>query len=194
MMVVCVCLALLIGGSYALFSDSVDVNNHLKAGNLKVGLERVSYQTSTIGSDGNWIDGTADTSVVDLTSDSQALFATENAVPGSWYEAKIKVTNKGNVAFDYGMRMLWNTNGEATAEQQELAGQIRMTITYGANNTSVSFMLDESSDVELGRLLSGASEIFTVRAELTDAANNNAVQDISLDFDLQVYATQVVQG
>ena len=44
--IACLCLVLIIGGTYALFSDSVTVNNHLAAGKLKVGLKMVGYQSA----------------------------------------------------------------------------------------------------------------------------------------------------
>ena len=46
-----VCTVLIVGGTFALFTDSVMVNNHLSAGNLEVGLYRTSYREYVLGTD-----------------------------------------------------------------------------------------------------------------------------------------------
>lgn len=193
MLVVCLCLALVVGGTYALFSDSVNVKNHLSAGSLKVGLNLLSYETCTLDDDGMM--KTTKTTMdppVDLVKDGSKLFQMTKAVPGSWYKAELEIYNKGDVAFDYRVRMLWNTDGQAAPEQEKLAGQIQITIT-DATGKETAFMLDEASDVKLGRMTAKSeATTFTVKAEFVDTDNNNDVQEISLEFDLQVYAEQAV--
>lgn len=190
MMVVCLCLALLVCATYALFSDLVTVNNHLQAGSLKLGLERVSYQTCTLADNGLLETSEEDTTVVDLTADASSLFEIEEAAPFSWYEADIRVSNNGNVAFDYGVRMLWNSDGSATESQKELASQITITVTYGGEQVA-QFPLNAGWDVNLGAILAGGdAQVFTLRAAFADDVDNNLVQQISLEFDMQVFAVQ----
>ncbi|MGN1099501.1 MAG: TasA family protein [Christensenellales bacterium] len=189
MIVVCLSLTLVIGGTYALFSDQVTVNNHLAAGSLDVGLQRISYQACEIGSNGMLSTGTANTTTVDLTADNSSLFSVDKAVPGSWYQADIRVSNNGDVAFDYGVRILWDS-ASATPAQTTLAGQIRITVSVGSTQMA-QFVLTDLEDVDLGSILAdGAAQVFTVKAEFVNSEENNAAQQSSLDFDLQVYAVQ----
>ena len=189
MVTACLCLALIVGATYALFSDTFTVNNHLQAGKLEVGLERIGYTTCTLGDDGTLTES-EDPSVVDLIDDGSTLFQMDTIVPGSWYEAELRVSNNGDVAFDYGIRVLWNENADATALQLALAGQIQITVTQG-DTQKAQFMLDEAEDVDLSAIMAGAAaQTFTVKAEFVDSESNNEAQDAALDFDLQVYATQ----
>ena len=51
--VIMLCAAMIVGGTYALFSDSVEVTNHLVAGTLKVKLERIDLEQWRLDEDGN---------------------------------------------------------------------------------------------------------------------------------------------
>ena len=197
MVTVCLCLALIVGATYALFSDTFTVNNHLKAGKLEVGLERIGYTTCTLGDDGTLIES-EDPAVVDLVEDSGVLFQMDTIVPGCWYEAELRVSNNGDVAFDYGVRVLWNET-DASEKQLALANQIQITVTQGSKQ--VQFMLDDAEDVDFDEPVlakseadSDTSQTFTVRAEFVDdTANNEAQGAEKFEFDLQVYATQITQ-
>ena len=199
MVTACLCLALIVGATYALFSDMFTVNNHLKAGKLEVGLERIGYTACTLGDDGTLTES-EDPSVVDLVDDGSTLFQMDTIVPGSWYEAKLRVRNNGDVAFDYGVRVLWNENADANEKQLALASQIQITVTQG-DTQKAQFMLDEAVDVDFAEPVlaeseadSDTSQTFTVRAEFVDdTANNEAQGAEKFEFDLQVYATQITQ-
>ncbi len=196
MVMVCLCLALLIGGTYALFSDQETVNSYLKAGKLDAVLYRVEYQDCTLGENGMLVTSERNTDRIDLTNASSKdimLFDIEKAVPQSWYEACLEVSNAGNVAFDYGVRMLWNVDGQATDAQKELASQIQITISGEDGTELAEFALSAGRDVDLGTILvGGAAQEFTVRAEFLNDPDNNIVQDVALEFALQVYAIQKV--
>lgn len=191
---VCISAALIVGGTYALFSDQVIINNHLQSGSLEIGLERVGYQICTLEDDGTLGTSANDTTVVDLTKDASTLFHIDKAVPGSWCQAEIKVTRMGDVAIDYGVRFIWNEENDATAEQKIFAQQLRITVTQ-AGTEKAQFVLSEAVDVGLGSILvddGQQSQNFTVKVEFVDSDKNYIVQAISLDFDLQVYATQKI--
>lgn len=192
-LVICLSLVLVAGGTYALFSDQVTVNNHLSAGELRVGLERVGYQECVVGDDGLLVESEKDTQVIDLVQNSDPLFDVVDAVPLSWYEAELRVSNLGDVAFDYGVRVLWNADGTASAEEQELASQIAVTVLAG-HESLAQFTLDASAgkDVAIGSVAVGAdtAQTFTVRAEFLDTDDNNSVMNTDLTFDIQVYAVQ----
>lgn len=208
------CVVLLIGGTYALFTGNVEVNNHLSAGNLKVGLTRVSYKEHNLDERGVLTDKIDDT-VIDLTQDGKEIFTVDKAVPTSWYEATIEVSNLGSAAFDYGMRILW-TDMQVDDEKYDetlhkndeiLAAQIQITVTSSKiadadadgqdeNGTNyVQFMLDKcadpENDISLGYLLKNeGTNSFTVKAEFLNNEVNNAAMLASLTFDVQVFATQ----
>ena len=199
-MTACLCLVLIIGGTYALFSDSVTVNSHLAAGRLKVGLDMVGYQECVLGNDGTLVVGDYEEKNIDLTStttDDITIFNAEKVVPGCWYEATLELSNSGDVAFDYGIRMLWDGEN-ATESQKALAEQMQITVTEGDTQLA-EFMLSEyetagssqNGDILLGYMLKGdAAKTIVVRAEFIDDENNNVAQLSSVSFDLQIYATQ----
>ena len=184
-------VALVVGGTFALFSDQATVNNHLAAGELKVGLFRTSYTQYVLGTDGRMTETTDATTRVDLRTDNAKLFVAEKAVPTSYYSATIEVSNLGNVAFDYGARVVWTDDTE-NDEDQIIAEQIRITVTVGTTQKA-QFTLAEctGNDVALGSILAGhAAQSFVVKAEFLNDESNNEAMTATVDFDLQVYATQ----
>lgn len=185
-------VTLIVGASFALFSDSVTVNNHLAAGSLKVGLFRISYSEHVLGDGGLMTDHT-DSEKVDLTADESKLFNVEKAVPTSYYSATLEVSNLGDVAFDYGVRILWDTDS-ASDEEKLFARQITITVRDADGTAVKEFALADcaSNEISLGFLESAATRKFTVQAEFEDREDNDAVQLITIDFDLQLYATQKV--
>lgn len=184
-----------VGASYALFTDQVTVNNHLSAGSLDVGLYRVEYKENVLVADGTMAESTPDTTRVDLTQNADKLFVIDDLfVPTSWYETTVEVSNLGDVAFDYGVRILW-TDDTANDKDQIIAEQIQITISVG--DTKEQFYLCDCADydVVLGSMLKGdAAEQFTVKAEFVNRDDNNAAMQAEIDFDLQVYATQKTNG
>ncbi len=195
----CICMVLVVGGTFALFTDEATVNNHLQAGNLKVGLYRTAYTEKVLVAEGyldekfvqsqdNVING----SDINLTDeDEEWLFSVNNAVPQSYYKADLDVVNNGSVAFNYGMQIMLKS-GDTT----DLVDQIQITVTYGDSQVK-SFVLSDCANnkVDLGVLTTGQSGRFTVKAEFIDdtAVNNNAMNE-TVEFFVQVYATQRVSA
>ncbi len=206
MLTLCICTLLVVGGTFALFTDSVTVNNHLSAGNLDVGLYRTSYKECVLDTDGLMAESAENTDRVNLATNGSVLFNVTNAAPTSWYQATMEVSNLGSTAFDYGVRILWDANDDETDNDEAFASQIRITITSEKIKRTVTdengnpvevnyvtFMLDEckDNDVSLGYLLKNAGvETFTVKAEFINSGSNNSAKLATLDFDVQVYATQ----
>ena len=185
-----------VGASYALFTDQVTVNNHLSAGSLDVGLYRVEYKENVLVADGTMAESTPDTTRVDLTQNADKLFVIDDLfVPTSWYETTVEVSNSGDVAFDYGVRILWKDD-PANDKDQIIAGQIQITISVGDTQKEQFYLCDCAKyDVVLGSMLKGdAAEQFTVKAEFVNRDDNNAAMQAEIEFDLQVYATQKTNG
>ncbi len=204
------CVALIVGGTWALFTDEVKVNNHLSAGNLEVGLKRVDYTEYVLDGTTGLMTTKVDDEDIDLTVNNNEIFTVEKAVPTSWYEATIEVSNLGSAAFDYGMRILWTNENTATEKDLAFASQMQITVTSSKiadadrdgqdeNGTNyVQFMLDEcadpGNDISLGYLLKNeGANSFTVKAEFVNSDVkdvNNAAMLASLTFDVQVFAPQ----
>ena len=185
-----------VGASYALFTDQVTVNNHLSAGSLDVGLYRVEYKENVLVADGTMAESTPDTTRVDLTQNADKLFVIDDLfVPTSWYETTVEVSNSGDVAFDYGVRILWKDD-PANDKDQIIAEQIQITISVGDTQKEQFYLCDCADyDVVLGSMLKGdAAEQFTVKAEFVNCDDNNAAMQAEIEFDLQVYATQKTNG
>ncbi len=196
----CVSTMLIVGATFALFTGEVTVNNHLSAGNLEVGLLCTSYKYSAINEKG-FLEESGETldEAVDLTKENSAIFTVVDAVPTSWYKAEIEVSNIGTTAFDYGMRIIWNANDNQEDNDVDLADQILITVESTKLPEPVSFKLSEAKDhdIKLGYLIRGAkgddAEKFTVTAEfVNDDDINNSAMLATLEFDVQVYATQRV--
>ncbi len=209
----CLCTLVVVGGTYALFTDTVSVNYHLSAGNLKVGLDRTAFTKYVVDEKTGLMTTVVDTGEpVDLTQDANKLFVIDKAVPTSWYEAELTVTNDGTTAFDYGMRIIWNNDNDVVGKDLLLAEQIMITVTSekiadsaatGKNSEGVnyiSFKLSESKgkDISFGYFLKDSSaQTFTVKAEfINNTAENNKInvgageEKPAVTFDVQVFATQ----
>jgi len=75
-----VCLSLIIVGTYALFSQTVNIENHLQAGTLKVKLERTDLIWVELNVDG-YLEENQDSTVKDFTSPtSENIFGIEDGV------------------------------------------------------------------------------------------------------------------
>lgn len=197
--------AAIAGGTYALFTDSAKVTNHLQAGTLKVGLVMTEYTDYLYDSAQDKMGKVTNTDDVDLVTSDKAVFSIEDFAPTYYREATIEITNNGTVAFDYSLSIVYNgeTSAEAIAAQSDettsedtLAAQIQITVTYGTSS-STTFLLSEAntkgSGISLGYLESAEdSATFKVKAEFLnlDNAENNKAQGRKVEFDIQVTATQ----
>ena len=198
LVVICLFASLSIYGTYALFTQTVTVNNHIVSGNLDVGLNRISYQEHVIDeTTGKMVDKELNTEVIDLKQDGSALFDIKDAVPTSFYEATIQIINNGSVAIDYSAEIIFDQNS-LTEQEKELANQIEIIISNETVSKTFKLIDCASNKVDLDTLLKDNdpltldAQTFKVRATFIDDLNNNKAQSISVKFDLKVSAIQNV--
>ena len=202
--VILLCMSIIVGMTYALFTDSVSVNNHLKAGNLDITLTRTNLEYSVLNEDG-------ELAVTEVTDDYNFTASTnENVfgidakdiriVPGSYFDADMEIANNGNVAFTYsvGISLIGNSNA--------LAEQLQVTVTHpdGTITTKKLSELAGGLSISTGKMkVTDATQSFSVKIDFIDdvVANanlangetpmdNDLAQTQSAVFDLVVTAVQ----
>ena len=201
---VLLCLCIIVGATYALFTDSVTVHNHLQAGDLDLRFERTNLEYAVLKTDGT-IEVVKETGVVDFT-DTSIDFTNTNIfginderviVPTSFVKADLRIANDGNVAFDYKVFLLLK-DGIST----DLAKQLLVTVSSGNNVLVSKKPLSEMATGEGYVILSGSTVkttsevVFTVHIEFADDVVDNTIddndlaQDQAVAFDLSVSAVQ----
>ena len=187
--VILLCLTVIVGMTFTLFTDNEIVNNHLRAGDLDITLVRTKL-VSTYLTERGYLDTATDDRVKDFTnSTNENVFAANGAliVPKSKYAAEMQISNNGDVAFGYWVEIVYTGLADI-----ELAEQISVTV-----NTADSKLLNEGLTVGSGSdpiavLAVGEASKFTVTVEFLDLDNsvNNMAQGDSVTFDLIVHAVQ----
>ena len=205
--VIVLCMVVVVGMTYALFTDTQKVQNHLKAGDLRITLKRTELTKTTLNENGYLVTpDVPDKTVVDFTNPTDKnVFGlntdgngevTEKIVPGSKFVAKMEIQNNSDVAFGYWIEIICTdkTRGEDLAKQ--------LKITVDAKDSYIADGLTVGSDKAYIEVLDkGASGTFTVTVEFEDkgytfengvlSSANDIAQSEDLKFDLVVYAVQV---
>ncbi|MBQ8322832.1 MAG: hypothetical protein IJX91_02580 [Clostridia bacterium] len=196
---------MLVGGSYALFTDEVNEGVHLQAGTLDAGLKRTSLTTYTLDPTTGKTLKTEKTNEVDFTNSTENVFgltADTKIVPGNTFEATMKLENVDAVAFDYWISIeLAEKDANGTAIDygtlhldDQLAVTVYVSDEYkieGRRLGNGSFTLGSAEDT-IGTIEKDGSQTFTVKVEflsLGDGENNSSMGE-TIDFDLVVYAVQ----
>lgn len=203
------CMALLVGGTYALFSDTVELPTHLQAGTLKVKLIRTELKQRKVNEDG--IVQTVEDATFGVPKDFThatkdnvfGLQENELVAPTSTYSATMRVVNDGgNIAFDYGVYIINFATEDETGEN--LAEQIKVTVKQGDKEETK--FLSEFDGAENYRIANGrvlvtdgidAQDEFTVTVEFVNYPggtlfNNDYAQGKKVTFDLLVVAFQAI--
>lgn len=202
--VILLCMTIIVGMTWALFTDTVVVENHLQAGDLNITLERTKLETYSIDSTTGYLTSTTDDTLVDFSNPTGKnvfdLTTGSKIVPCSSYTATMKISNNtatSDVAYDYWIEIKLNVDG-LTAEEIEalkLDEQLKITVSSEELAEPQSKLLSEgltvgSSSAPIGTLTLGDSDDFAVTMEFVDGANNNAAKTQKLTFDLVVHAVQ----
>ena len=197
--VILLCMTIIVGMTWALFTDTQKVNNHLQAGDLSITLKRTELTKTTLNAQGKLVTSAPDTTTKNFSNPTDenvfGIVEGEKIVPGTKYVAKMQVENHSDVAFGYWIEIVCTdkTNGA------DLAKQLKVTVNTGSDaSASVNDGLTVgSSSNYVGELIIGATAEFTVTVEFLDSFvaennidHNDLAQGESLSFDLVVHAVQ----
>ena len=197
--VILLCMTIIVGMTWALFTDTQKVNNHLQAGDLSITLKRTELTKTTLNAEGKLVTSAPDTTTKNFSNPTDenvfGIVDGEKIVPGTKYQASMQVENNSDVAFGYWIEIVCTdkTNGA------DLAKQLKVTVNTGSDaSASVNDGLTVgSSSNYVGELIIGATAEFTVTVEFLDSFvaennidHNDLAQGESLSFDLVVHAVQ----
>ncbi len=192
----------LTGATYALFTSTAKVSNHLQAGNLNISLLRTGLTKKTLNASG-MLEEKSDSTVTDFSgTESANIFGLEDReliVPMSSFSANLRIMNgkksgdsyiPSSVAFDYSVSIVIDE-----ASSSDLTSQLTVTVKQG-DTTSSKHLSEYSSDSILTGSMKKTDEYsdFTITLSFDDldASINNKAQDASASFDLCVTAVQKV--
>lgn len=190
----CVCFAMLIGSTYAWFTDSASTGvNKIQSGNLDVKL--LMYDTT-------------ENDYVDISNDTTPIFGSDNSTvvgpnnsdtlwePGKTQVAYLAIKNAGNLDLKYKVD-LSVTN---PSDGKNLYQVMRYAITPNATNGGVtSWNPAEGKQVTVGNQLvsdadvslkKGETHYFALSVHMEESAGN-IYKDGKVEFDLTVYAAQL---
>ena len=163
-MAMVLCLAMLVGATFAWFTDTASTNvNKIQAGNLDVVLEMQN-------ADGKWV--SAEGKTLDFVKAADAKGEAILWEPGCTYTLpELRVVNNGNLALKY-MIKITGIKGDA-----KLNEAIEWTI----------------GDVAMGaeqHLKAGESNTFTIKGHMKESAGNEYMDLTISGISITVYATQ----
>ena len=136
------CMAIVVGMTWALFTDTQTVSNHLKAGDLQITLKRTELTKTTLNDKGYLVTQPTDKNSVNFTNPTDKnIFGiitengkvTEKIVPGSKFVATMQIENNSDVAFKYWARI--NCKDEDVAKK--LAEQLIIIVYTDKNGDGV---------------------------------------------------------
>lgn len=186
------CTATIVGGTYALWSDTVTTTNHLAAGELKVTLTRTGLEKRMLNSDGV-MEVSTDTNSVEIANDNNffGIEPDELIAPTASYAAKLKLKNSGSVAVNYSVNITLDDRSDS-----DLASQLKVYIGTIDDQGNVTYdngkTLANLQGVRTGSLNVNANVEFWVKVEFVDDDANNDAQSKQAWFDLIVVANQKV--
>ena len=163
-MAMVLCLAMLVGATFAWFTDTASTNvNKIQAGNLDVALEMQN-------ADGKWV--SAEGKTLDFVKAADAKGEAILWEPGCTYELPaLRIRNNGNLALKYKVAIT-GINGSAKL------------------NTVIDWTI---GDVAMGaeqHLAAGESNAFTIKGHMWESAGNEYMNESIDGIAITVVATQ----
>lgn len=211
--VILLCMTIIVGMTWALFTDTQTVSNHLQAGDLVITLKRTELTKTTLNTSGKLVTSATDKNPKNFSNPTDenvfGIVEGEKLVPGTKYVAKMQIENHSDIAFGYWVKI--DCKDEDVAKT--LAKQLKIIVYTDKNgdgmidtqnegdDSTVATGLEVGSDKDyIGTLEIGKAESFIVSVEFTDTgytyvdgvltSTNDGAQTQSVDFDLVVYAIQ----
>lgn len=192
-MMILFCTALVVGSTVALWSDSVRVENHLTAGTLNVKLERIGLTKTSLDDETGYLTVVEDAQTVDLTDTDTSnanvfgIGENEKVVPGAYYDAKLRLTNDGDVSFSYDVIIKLTSASNALAEQLKVFvdGTDKGYLSAFTGNDGVAIISTQTMAKNDG------AKVFYVKIAFDDLDENNAAQNEQASFDLLINAVQL---
>ena len=207
MVAIVLCALLLVTGTYALFTDSVSVKNHLQAGTMKLQLWRVGLENTMLNENGVLETQTPNTTPVNFTETTNenvfGLVDGDTIVPETVLKATMELRNTNTVAFTYYIEIVPTKVDEQTESDPTFWSQLTVSVTangqvYDQFDTTDGVLRVGSETVGVNTVFAGTeanptTEQFTITVKFNDAgAANNDAQGKKVAFDLIVYAVQAV--
>ena len=201
---------LFVAGTYALFTDTITVTNHLQAGTLEATLTRVTLTGNVIDGNGFLVDYEGDENVDFSDPSEENMFDLDNTnyiVPGMYRTAEMKLSNQSTVAFAYWIEIV--LTDPTLAEDIALSEQLEVTVTTANDEVGVDKKPIENAGtnkIELGTqaapigiVTTGGSQNFTVTVTFKDYGTaednvNNNAKEANISFDMIVHAVQVTKA
>ena len=121
-------LALFAVGTYALFSDQVDLRNHLYAGTLDITLTRTNLKSTVLDNETGKLAHKEDPIDKDFTAPNEYnvfdIGENDLIVPQAGYTAEMKISNNSDVTFGYWLQIIYDDDYDLA-----LADQMLVTVT-----------------------------------------------------------------
>ncbi len=200
------CIGIVTAGTLAIFTDTMVVENHLEAGTLDVTLERIQLDKTALNKEGLLEKFDTDYTTVSFTEKNSSnilgLSTDEVIVPGLDCSSVLKLTNGGNIAFTYNIKLV--VKGDAEGAMNALGEQLvfRATTEEGTYEKTLSEVGADGYVIASGSMLVGdPAETFTVGLSFVDhdagenpdkvlGETNNKAQGKSFYFDIIIEAVQ----
>ncbi len=202
--VILLCLSIIMGTTYALFTDTDTMKQHLKAGNLDMKLERTAITKKVLNADGYFetVEVDPETAVKDFTNATKEnvfeLEEDEKIVPQSEYSATMRITNDENnsdVAVGYWIEIKYSGNSAAELAEKILVSVKNVDPALDKNLSPVTVSSGDSLGSEqapLGVLKVGDNQLFTVTILFDATGDNNELMGDEIEIDIVVHAFQYV--
>ena len=199
--VILLCMTIILGVTFALFTDKETIENHLVAGDLSITLNRVSLVKTTLDEKGYLKELPADTTVVPFDQATNenvfGLTANEKIVPGSKFVAKMAIANNGDVACGYWIEVVCTDKSKG----EDLAKQLKVTVDSVDGKIEDGLQL-KGANGYIGSVEITKSKEFTITVEFLDCFDTNSgltkydndkAKGEELYFDLIVHAEQLTE-